>query len=501
LYKEEVMTALATDVRAIRNGWVVTPGGVIRGGVAVEGETIAAVASDAYLPTGDGVFDAAGCWILPGVVDPDGHLGTSNDSSLDLDFESESRAAVGMGTTTWGCGETAHAIFAREEGRADPDALLTFSGLVERFQAIGEQHSSCDFFLTPMMDAIEQVEEIADLAERWGITGIELLMHMSLGRERIAAVTPTARSAAYRAFDDELVYLAMRGVARLGGAGLLAMHCENWQIAMRIGEELREAGRTDMGAWHDRSPGYLETMHVKAYGYLAAQLGTRFHIMPATAPETFEEIKRLRSAGADITAQTGAHYLVLDERRAKVNVPLRPASYREPLWNALRSGTVSSIGSDHAARRVPREAIDTGNVWTSVSGFPSRVEAQLPILLTYGVADGRLSIARLVRLMAENPARLWGVYPRKGVIAPGADADFVVVDPNKRVTLTSEAVLSVSGWSVFEGSEFRGWPVATFVRGRQVAEWSSDRCSVSTDFRGQYLARPVTSQDWQRNIA
>jgi dihydroorotase-like cyclic amidohydrolase len=495
------LTGAPMGIRAIRNGWVVTPGGVIRGGVAIEGERIAAIASDAYLPTGDGVFDANGCWILPGVVDPDGHLGTSADSALDTDFRSESRAAVGMGTTTWGCGETAHAIFAQEDGRADPDALLTFAGLVGRFKAIGERESSCDFYLTPMMDAIEQVDEIPELAERWGVTGIELLMHMSLGRQRIAAVTPTARSAAYRAFDDELVYLAMRGVASLGTAGLLAMHCENWQIAMRLGEELREAGRTDIGAWHERSPAYLETMHVRTYGYLAAQLGARFHVMPATAPETFEEIRRLRSAGADVTAQTGAHYLVLDETRAKVNVPLRPASYREPLWNALRAGIVSSIGSDHAARRVPREAIDTGNVWTSVSGFPSRVEAQLPILMTYGVADGRLSIGRLVQLMAENPARLWGLYPTKGAIAPGADADFVVVDPNKRVTLTSDMVLSAAGWSVFEGTDFRGWPVATFVRGQQVAEWSGERCSVATDVRGHYIARATTSEGWQRGIA
>jgi dihydroorotase-like cyclic amidohydrolase len=490
-----------TGIRAIRNGWVVTPGGVIRGGVAIEGETIAAVASDAFLPTGDGVFDAAGGWILPGVVDPDGHLGTSADSALDLDFESESRAAVGMGTTTWGCGEPAHAIFAHEEGRAEPDALLTFAGLVERFKAIGERHSSCDFYLTPMMDAIEQVDEIPELAEQWGITAIELLMHMSLGRERLAAVTPTARSSSYRAFDDELVFLATRAIARLGSAGLLAMHCENWQIAMRIGTELREAGRTDISAWHDRSPGYLETMHVKAYGYLAAELGARFHVMPATAPETFAEIERLRSVGADITAETGAHYLVLDENRAKVNVPLRPVSWHEPLWSALRTGIVSSIGSDHAARRVPREAIDTGNVWTSVSGFPSRVEAQLPILLTYGVAQGRLSIERLVRVTAENPARLWGVYPRKGVIAPGADADFVVVDPSKRLTLTSEAVQSVSGWSVFEGTEFHGWPVATVVRGQQVAEWSGNRCSTSPVFRGRYVARALTPEDWQRGIA
>ena len=164
-------------------------------------------------------------------------------------------------------------------------------------------------------------------------------------------------------------------------------------------------------------------------------------------------------------------------------------------------GIVSSIGSDHAARRVPREAIDTGDVWTSVSGFPSRVEAQLPILLTHGVAEGRLSIERLVRLTAENPARLWGVYPRKGVIAPGSDADFVVVDPGKRLRLTSDAVLSVSGWSVFEGTEFRGWPVATFVRGQQVAEWSGDRCSISTEFRGRYIARATTPQAWQRGVA
>jgi dihydroorotase-like cyclic amidohydrolase len=140
-----------------------------------------------------------------------------------------------------------------------------------------------------------------------------------------------------------------------------------------------------------------------------------------------------------------------------------------------------------------RADMDRGSVWQSVSGFPSRVEAHLPVLLSSGVSEGRLGIERLVEVASTNPARLWGLYPRKGAILPGSDADFVIVDLSKRVTLGPAQVLSAAGWSIYEGVEFRGWPVATILRGQLGAEWTDQTCSVSSEVRGQYLRRDSTA--------
>jgi dihydropyrimidinase/dihydroorotase len=314
-------------------------------------------------------------------------------------------------------------------------------------------------------------------------------MHMRLGREQLTEAWPQAPLLGVRSFDDGLVYTAMRHVAGLGQGGLLSLHCENWEIARLREGELRAQGRTDGAAWHDRSPGWLEAMHLRSYGYLASVLGCRMHIQHVSARETIEALAQLRAEGIRIHGQTAAHYLVLDAGAWKLNTPLRPADHHPALWEALRTGIVNSVGTDHVNRRMSRAEMDRGSVWESISGFPSRVEAHLPVLLTAGVAEGRLSIERLAQVTALNPARLWGLYPRKGAIQVGADADVTVVDMTKRLRLGPEHIQSASGWSLYEGTEFTGWPVATVLRGQLAAEWSGDRCSVADDVRGRYVAR------------
>jgi dihydropyrimidinase len=478
---------VSSAIRAIRNGLVVTPEGVIRGGVLVEGERIAAVASDSSLPTsGDGVIDAHGCFVLPGLVDPEAHLGSN--VGLDEDFASESAAAVAAGVTTWNLHQTTHTIFRAASGRPDPSEQLVFSGLCDEFDNIGESNSHCDFVLTPLLMTLAQADEIALLADR-GVTSFKLYMHMQLGREQLADAWPQAPLLGVQSFDDSLVYKAMREVAALGPVGLLSMHCENWEIARFRESELKASGRTDLEAWHERSPGFLESMHVRTYAYLAGQLGCRLHIQHVTVPETLRELKLARSEGVKIYGQTAAHYLVLDSSAWKLNVPLRPADVHETMWEALATDVVNSVGTDHVCRRLDREAMDKGNVWATVSGFPSRVEAHLPLLLTEGVAKGRLSIERLCEVTATNPSKIWGLYPRKGAIRVGSDADFVLVDPTKRITLGPQHIQSAAGWSLYEGREFTGWPVMTVLRGKVVAEWDGDSCSIPDEPGGRSIHR------------
>jgi dihydropyrimidinase/dihydroorotase len=438
------------------------------------------------LPNGGDTLDAKGAYVLPGVIDPEAHLGSN--FGLDEDFASESRAAIATGVTTWGLMLTTHTIFRAEEGRPGPELDLRFGHLVPTFREIGEAHSSCDFYLTPLLMSVDQAEEIPELA-RQGATTYKLYMHMRLGREQLTEAWPQAPLLGVRSFDDGLVYTAMQRVAELGEGGLLAIHCENWEIARYREEALRGEGRTDGAAWHDRSPGWTEAMHVRSYGYLAGVLGCRMQVQHVTSRETLDALSQLRREGVRLFGQTAAHYLVLDADAWKINTPLRPAEHQQALWDALRSGIVNSVGTDHVNRRRSRSEMDPGSVWEQVSGFPSRVEAHLPVLLTAGVAEGRISMERLVEVTALNPAKLWGLYPRKGAIQPGADADFTIVDMTKRLRLGPEHIQSASGWSLYEGMDFTGWPVATVLRGQLAAEWSGDTCSIADDLHGRYLAR------------
>jgi dihydroorotase-like cyclic amidohydrolase len=137
--------------------------------------------------------------------------------------------------------------------------------------------------------------------------------------------------------------------------------------------------------------------------------------------------------------------------------------------------------------------METGNVWTTISGFPSRVEGMLPMMLSEGVNNGRISIERLAQVASENPARIFGLYPKKGVILPGADADLVVVDLKRRAKITKELLHTVTPWSVYEGWDVTGWPVMTLVRGNIVMEWPEDapRAMVTEASTGQYLRRSL----------
>jgi len=137
--------------------------------------------------------------------------------------------------------------------------------------------------------------------------------------------------------------------------------------------------------------------------------------------------------------------------------------------------------------------METGNVWTTISGFPSRVEGMLPMMLSEGVNKGRISIERLAQVASENPARIFGLYPKKGAIVPGADADLIVVDLKRRAKITKDLLHTATPWSVYEGWDVTGWPVMTLVRGAIVMEWpeGEPRAKVTDASVGQYLRRQL----------
>jgi dihydropyrimidinase/dihydroorotase len=464
-----------------KNGLVVTPSGVIEGGVAVLGGTIAAVGRDEFLPAAEREIDLGGKHLLPGVIDPECHLGSHRP--LAEDFKTETRAAAAAGVTTWGMQLLSLMITGGADKVKGPDDIPSFTQAMPRYYEAARS-AAIDFFLTPIVSTDEHVREIPWLAREHGITSFKLHLQMQ---------GPWKSSWPGYAFDDGSVYSVFQSVAKLGAPAIALLHCENWEIAQVLQKQLMEAGRTDMGAWDDRSPAFTEAGHARTYFYYARIAGCPVYLVHCTTTETIAEIERAKGEGLTVYSEIGSHYLVLHKDAWKINVPLRDRSTHAALWHALASGALDCIGSDHVAHTRTRESMETGNVWTTISGFPSRVEGMLPMMLSEGVNKGRITIERLAQVASENPARIFGLYPRKGAIIPGADADLVVVDLKRRATITKELLHTITPWSVYEGWDVTGWPVMTVVRGNIVMEWPdrAPRAKVSEAAHGQYVRREL----------
>jgi dihydroorotase len=210
---------------------------------------------------------------------------------------------------------------------------------------------------------------------------------------------------------------------------------------------------------------------VSSAAILAEWTGARIHILHISSAEELRPLREAKARGVDITGETCPHYVLLsadDYARfagiIRVNPPVREARNQEPLWAALIDGTIDAIATDHAPHS--QEEKTRNDIWTVDCGFPG-VETQMPLMLTEAAA-GRYSVSDYVRWSSFNPAKIWGLYPHKGVIQAGADADIAVVDLDREWTIDDAKLQSLSRVTPFHGQKVKGLPVHTLVRGRFV---------------------------------
>ena len=480
---------------ALISGYVVTGAGVKRAGVAVDDGTIVAIAPDELLPAARRTIDLGGNHLLPGVVDSEAHPGCY--VPFDHDLRTESIAAACAGVTTWGVQAPSSRLGSKPfKEFVQAEDVVPFSQVFHTARDIINDVSSVDCFLTWMMETDEQAEEIPLYCEEYGVTSFKLYMQA----RRIPAHDhnwPSRRAGLGVGIDDGTLFLVFEQVARYGYPAICSIHPENWEIARVFERRLREMGRTDFGAWTDRSPHMLESQHVRAYAYIAEKLGSRLYIQHATTPETFAEIREARARGVELYAQTGPAWLGFTPADGwRINVPLRYKEAQEEIWKALAQGDIDAVGSDHVVGWDPTdfESMYDANIWNCRTGF-SRVEMFLPVMLTHGVHEGRITLERLVQVSCENPAKIYGLYPKKGAIEIGSDADFVVVDLDREVRVGKEHLNTRAGWSLMEGKTYYGWPIMTMLRGQVIAEWA-DNAPGPRPVRnalGRYLPRQVRS--------
>jgi dihydroorotase len=251
----------------------------------------------------------------------------------------------------------------------------------------------------------------------------------------------------------------------------ISLHAETNSIMERREGRLRAAGRTEPIAHLAARPAVVAVEAVARAAILAEWTGARIHVLHISSAAELRPLAEAKARGVEITGETCPHYLLLSETDydkfggiVRVNPPVREASNQQPLWEALLDGTVDIIATDHAPH-TPEEKT-RNDIWTVDCGFPG-VETQMPLMLTE-VNRGRATLQDYVRWSAEAPAKLWGLYPRKGTIAVGSDADIAIVDLDRSWTIDDAAIQSRSKISPWHGRQATALPIHTIVRGRFV---------------------------------
>jgi len=421
----------------IRNGTIVSADAMAVGSIAIKDGCILCVGADAAMPPARETLDATGLHVLPGAIDV--HVHFRDPGYFDKeDFFSGTAAAACGGVTT---------IF-------DMPNTIPPTGTAEVLAAKHEMAASkacVDYGLYGLLgeDTIEHVPALVE----GGVIGFKLYMGNTFGK-----IPSPSTGAMLEAFEV---------VAPTGKR--ISLHAETNSIMERRQERLTLAGRRDPLAHIASRPAVVAVEAVSRAAILAEWTGARIHILHISSAEELRPLREAKARGVDITGETCPHYLLLstdDYHRfggiIRVNPPVREPRNREPLWAALADGTIDIIATDHAPH-TPEEKT-RNDIWAVDCGFPG-VETQMPLMLTE-VNHGRMSICDYVRKSSFNPAKIFGLYPRKGAIALGADADLAIVDLSRAQTLDDSALHSRSKISPFNGRRVQGLPLHTLVRGR-----------------------------------
>ncbi len=440
---------------AIRGGQVVTPQGILRTGLYVKQGRIVAI-GNLDLPAAETV-DAGGLVVLPGVVDSHVHFMDPGATDREDFITGSAAAAVGGATTVI---EHTHA-----SPIVDEESLKEKAGYLK-------DRSVVDFGLGAhvLPQTIDRVREVWE-------AGALFLKVFTCTTHGITGLSPA----------DLLVLF--RQAREFGGICLV--HAEDESLTAEAERRLRAMGRTDGGIvpeWRNRE---AELTAVNVVSLLARLSQARVVVAHVSHANVLDLIERERRLGTHLWAEGCPQYFYLLESEVlelgafrKFTPPARArhAGDLAEMWHRLMAGQLTHVATDHApaTRAQKLEA----SIWDVHFGLPG-VETTLTLMLN-GVAEGWLSFERLAQALSETPAQLYGLHPRKGALVPGADADIVLVDPQREHVLSDERIISRAGWTPFAGRRVRGAVVMTFLRGRRIAE--EGKVLVGPGL-GRYLAR------------
>lgn len=452
------------EERAVRGGRIVLPGGIVEMDMLLRGGRIAG-----FMPWGDarpGDIDARGFFVMAGMIDPHVHMRDPGQPEKDDFITGTAAAAIGGVTTVFDMPNTVPAVANGAILRAKADHL--------------QPRALIDFALYGGAGAnnLDGIEEQAAA----GAIAFKSFMNApapSAGPEGLSRCLP----------NDHAFLMAMRRIARTGRVGVL--HAENDALCRGLAADFRADGRNDALAHARSRPAFAEEEAVGRAILLAGEAGARISFAHVSTAGALERVAAAKRRGADVTAEACPHHLLLNEEAlaaagpyGKINPPLRPESDRQALWTGLHDGTVDFIGTDHAPYLTAEKDAGRDIIWNAPSGAHG-IETALTVLLTEA-ARGRLTLPMLTRLVSRNAARRFGLHPRKGELMEGADADFILVDLQRRGRVDRNAMQSRSrdAARLWDGRETLGGVTATFVRGVEVAR---DGAVTGRHGHGQFL--------------
>lgn len=450
----------------IKGGMVVSGDGTIKADVMLEDGKITAVAQDIEAE-GAEILNASGRYLLPGFIDAHTHFDLEVSGTVTADdFKTGTKAAIAGGTTciidfaTQNKGETLKEALANWHKKADDKA-------------------SCDYgFHMAISDWNASVsEEIPDMFIA-GVTSFKVYMTYNI-----------------RVSDGE-IYRILKKIKEYGG--LVGVHCENGELIDRLIEDRKNSGDLGPSAHPLSRPSCIEAEAINRLLTIARLIDVPVMIVHLSSGEGFSEIQSARARGQKVYVETCPQYLLMDEGKyclpgfegAKyvISPPLRTKEDNEVLWKALKEEKIHTIATDHCSFTTKQKEMGKGDFTKIPNGMPG-VETRAALMYTYGVLEGRISMEQMCKLMTENPARLYGMYPRKGCIQPGSDGDIVIWDPQYEGSISADGQLQNVDYAPFEGVRIKGRPEKVFLRGELVAADGA----VLKENRGKYIARKVGS--------
>jgi allantoinase len=428
--------------RVVTGGTVVSEGLRQEVTIAIDDGRISALYDPSRTVAAEDTVDATGKHVLPGGVDPHVHMMDPGKTDRE-DFETGTAAAATGGITTIG-----------EHHRTDPMVLDADVFADKREYLSAKAHVDFGLLAGGHPDNVESLRDL----ERAGA---------------IAYKSFTCAVHGVPALESDAMSAVFTEIERLGGISMV--HPEDELILQANEDRIRAAGRTDGGIipeWRSRE---AEQVAVSTTLQIAKQTGVSLWLAHLSHPAVVDQVTHARNSGVDVYAECCPQYLYLTEEDVVDDAPYtmftppaRSADERAGLWDRLAAGDIHMINADHAPSTREQKAAGEENVFEAPFGIPG-VETVLPLLLN-GVHEGKVSLERVVEVFATNPAKITGLYPQKGTLRVGSDADLVIVDMNQSMQLTDDGVVAKCGWTPFDGMDVVGVPESTLVRGNVVVD-------------------------------
>jgi len=428
----------------IKNGTIVTADLTYKADVLIDGGKIVEIGEGLK---GDETLDATGCYVMPGGIDPHTHLEMPFMGTYSTDdFESGTRAALSGGTTM----VVDFALPAPGQGLLD--AIQMWDNKSTRANCDYSFHMAVTWWGEQVFDEMKTVVQ-----DR----GINTFKHFM------------AYKGALMVNDDEM-FASFRRCAELGAIPLV--HAENGDVVADLQAKLMAEGNNGPEGHAYSRPPEVEGEATNRAIMIADMAGVPLYVVHVSAEDSHEAIRRARQNGKRVWGEPLVQHLTLDEgeyfdkdwdhaARRVMSPPFRNKKHQDSLWNGLASGSLSVVATDHCAFTTEQKRYGVGD-FTKIPNGTGGLEDRMPMLWTYGVGTGRLTPNEFVAVTSTNIAKILNVYPRKGAVLVGADADLVVWDPEKEKTITASAQQSAIDYNVFEGKHVKGLPRFTLTRGK-----------------------------------